>query len=147
LFVLVVSLAIHVAPIGRRTDALTRMMALAAAFIWVGSVVTCYTPSLNDWMTAVVRNLSFFTGVLNLIVWFICARSETRDTQRLMIAGGLGLQMTGEAIGQAIRQMRLGYAFTVGGSIFIVVTHLLCLFIWWRALNTTTATPTNQRYA
>jgi hypothetical protein len=61
--------------------------------------------------------------------------------QRLMIAGGLGLQMTGEAIGQAIRQMHLSYGVSVAGSVFIVLTHLLCLFIWWRALSV------DQRYA
>jgi hypothetical protein len=135
LFVLVVSLAMHVAPVSRRTNAMARFIALGAGAIWLGSVGICYSPSVNTWMTSVVRNLSFFTGVLNLIVWFLCARSETRDVQRLMIAGGLGLQMTGEAIGQALRQMRVSYEVTAAGSIFIVVTHLLCLFIWWRALS------------
>ena len=141
LFVLVVSLAIHVAPVNRRTNAMTRLMGFGAAAIWLGSVAICHSPNLNTWMTTVVRNLSFFTGILNLIVWFLCARSETRDPQRLMIAGGLGLQMTGEAIGQALRQMRVSHEVTVAGSIFIVLTHLLCLFIWWRALTV------DERYA
>ena len=141
LFVLVVSLAIHVAPKNKRTDAMSRLIAAAAGLIWLGSVASCYSSNLNAWMTTVVRNLSFFTGVLNLIVWFLIARSEERDMQRLMIAGGLGLQMTGEAIGQAIRQMRISYEVSVVGSVFIVLTHLLCLYIWWRALQT------DQRYA
>jgi hypothetical protein len=52
-----------------------------------------------------------------------------------MIAGGLGLQMTGEAIGQAIRQLNVSMQVSLGGSIFIVLTHFLCLFIWWRAFT------------
>jgi hypothetical protein len=141
LFVLVVSLAIHVAPANRRTNAMSRMIAATAGLIWIGSVACCYSPKLNAWMTSVVRNLSFFTGVLNLVVWFLIARSEERDMQRLMIAGGLGLQMTGEAIGQAMRQMHISYEVSVVGSIFIVLTHLFCLYIWWRALSA------DQRYA
>ena len=141
LFVLVVSLAMHVAPVNRRTNAMVRWMGLSAGAIWLGSVATCYSPNLNTWMTTVVRNLSFFTGVLNLIVWFLCARSQIRDPQRLLITGGLGLQMTGEAIGQALRQMRVSYEVSAAGNIVIVLTHLLCLFIWWRALST------DERYA
>ena len=135
LFALVVSLAMHMLPDGRRTDAFGRIVALAGALVWIGSVAFCYSVNLNTWMTTVVRNLSFFTGVLNLVAWFMFAKVQPRDTQRLMIAGGLGLQMTGEAIGQAIRQMQLSYSMSLGGSIFIVLTHFLCLFIWWRALN------------
>lgn len=86
-------------------------------------------------MTTVARNLSFFTAVLNLVAWFMFVRVQPRDVQRLMIAGGLGLQMTGEAIGQAVRQMNVSMQVSLGGSIFIVLTHLLCLFIWWRALT------------
>lgn len=135
LFALVVSLAMHMLPEGRRTEAFGRMIALGGGLIWIGSVAICYTANLNTWMTTVVRNLSFFTGVLNLLAWFMFARVQPRDTQRLMIAGGLGLQMTGEAIGQAIRQLNLSRDISLGGSIFIVLTHFLCLFIWWRALS------------
>lgn len=141
LFALVISLAMHVLPANRRNASMARLTALVGGLIWITSVATCYSPSVNTWMTAVVRNLSFFSGVLNLVVWFLCARRQTRDVQRLMIAGGLGLQMTGEALGQAIRQMSISYQVTVGASIFIVLAHLLCLFIWWRALNS------NERYA
>lgn len=135
LFALVVSLAVYVLPVNRRTTAMTRLMALSAAVIWTISVAACYTIKFNAWMTAVARNLSFFNGVLTLMVWFLCARRETRDIQRLMIAGGLGLQMTGEAIGQAVRQMKISEPVTTGASVFIVLTHLMCLFIWWRALE------------
>jgi hypothetical protein len=135
LFSLVISLAMHMLPEGRRTAAFGRLIALTGGAIWLGSVALCYSTNLNNWMTSVARNLSFFTAALNLVAWFMFARVQPRDVQRLMIAGGLGLQMTGEAIGQAVRQMNVSIQVTAGGSIFIVLTHLLCLFIWWRALT------------
>jgi hypothetical protein len=135
LFSLVISLAMHMLPNDRKTAAFGRIIALAGGAIWIGSVALCYSTNLNAWMTTVVRNLSFFTGVLNLVAWFMFARLQPRDTQRLMIAGGLGLQMTGEAIGQAIRQLNISMQVSLAGSIFIVLTHFLCLFIWWRALT------------
>jgi hypothetical protein len=135
LFALVISLAMHMMPHGRRTAAFARLIALAGGAIWIGSVAICYSTNLNNWMTTVARNLSFFTAVLNLVAWFMFVRVQPRDVQRLMIAGGLGLQMTGEAIGQAVRQMNVSMQVSLLGSIFIVLTHLLCLFIWWRALT------------
>ena len=65
-----------------------------------------------------IRNLSFFTGVLNLGVWFAYARSRIRDTRRLIIAAGLGLQMTGEAIGHAIRQLDFSIQISLGSQHF-----------------------------
>jgi hypothetical protein len=102
---------------------------------WSGSF-DCHAlfARLGKWMTAAVRNMSFATGVMNLLAWFAYAKAGARDTTRLMISGGLGLQMTGEAIGQAIRQMETSNEAMLGASIFIVITHFLCLFIWWRAL-------------
>ena len=135
LFAMVVALAMHVVPPGRRNEAFTRLIALLGAAVWIGSVIVCYSPNLNTWMVSLIRNLSFFTGVLNLGVWFAYARSRIRDTRRLIIAAGLGLQMTGEAIGHAIRQLDLSMQISLTASLFIVLTHFLCLFLWWRALT------------
>lgn len=135
LFAVVVSLAVHVIPNGRRAEAYGRMFTFSAVTIWVGSVVAHHQDNLNTWMTAVVRNLSFFTGVLDIFVWFAYARSGVRDMPRLLIAAGLGLQMTGEAIGQAVRQLNISRNVNLTGAMIIVLAHLLCLYIWWRALN------------
>jgi hypothetical protein len=136
LFALVVSLAAHVLPTGRKGEAYGRLVTLAAIGIWAGSILAYYDANLNRWMTTVVRNLSFFTGILNLFVWFAYARTRSSDVTRLMIAAGLGLQMTGEATGQAIRLMNFSVNSKLAGALFVVLSHLLCLFIWWRALRT-----------
>lgn len=139
LFAMVVMLAVGVIPSGRKSEAYSRIFSVAAVTIWLGSILMYHTQDLNTWMTSVVRNLSFFTGVMNLFVWFAYARSQSRELTRLMISAGLGLQMTGEAIGQAIRQLNYSRNTNLAGAIFIVVTHLLCLYIWWRALQNDTS--------
>lgn len=138
LFALVASLTAHAVPAGRRADTYGRTVSIVAVVVWVGSVLLYYDDNLNAWMTALVRNLSFLTGIMNLGVWFAYARAENRDILRLMIAAGLGLQMTGEAIGQAIRLMNFAWQTNLAASLFIVLAHFLCLFIWWRAFQTTT---------
>lgn len=136
LFALVVSLAAHVIPTDRKGDAYGRLITISALAIWAGSLLAYYDPNLNKWMTKVVRNLSFFTGILNLFVWFAYARSRGSDITRLMVAAGLGLQMTGEAIGQAIRLINYSKSSKLAGALLVVISHLMCLFIWWRALRT-----------
>lgn len=146
LFALVAALAFHVIPSsGRKGQVYNRLFTVAAVAIWAGSLLITYDPRMNRWMTAVVRNLSFFTGILNLIAWFAYARAQNRDMVRLMIVAGLGLQMTGEAIGQAIRQMRIWEASNLTGGLIIVLSHMLCLYIWWRALSIDAPKRNRQR--
>lgn len=144
LFGLVVSLASHVMPEDRKGQAYHRLFTVAAIAVWAGSIMWNYDPRINRWMTVVVRNLSFFTGMLNLFAWFAYARARERDMIRLMVVAGLGLQMTGEAIGQAIRQMRAWDNSNLIGGLIVVLSHLLCLFIWWRALRAGESSPSED---
>jgi hypothetical protein len=52
--------------------------------------------------------------------------------------------MTGEAIGQAIRLMKISTHSNLAGALFVVLSHLLCLFIWWRALRASESTPLEE---
>jgi hypothetical protein len=88
-------------------------------------------------MVRVVRNLSFGSAVLILIVWFLLLSDEKRDTCRLLLVGGLGVQMTGEAMGQSIRQIfSTNYAAAFLGGLLVILTHQLCLTIWLQAFRT-----------
>jgi hypothetical protein len=135
LFALVVSLAAHIIPTDRKGQAYGRLLTTSAIAIWAGSLLAYYDANLNLWMTSVVRNLSFYTGILNLFVWFAYARLRTTDVTRLMIAAGLGLQMTGAAIGQAIRLMNYSKNSKLAGALLMVISHMICIFIWWRAFR------------
>jgi hypothetical protein len=133
MYAVVISLAIKSLPYGRSRPALVRLaLAFAIAFYSL-SMALEYRPVLNEWMMTVVRNLSFGSAVANLGLWFYLIHGDRRDITTLMLAGGLGLQMTGEAVGQSIRHLVPAQAFAA--SMLIVASHFLCMLIWWQALQ------------
>ncbi len=140
LYAVVISLVLHAMPNSRRRAALLRLLVAVALLFWVGSIFIYQDPNISRWMTKVVRNLSFCSAVATLILWFVLIASEKRDTRLLVITGGLGLQMTGEAIGQSLIQ--ISRSTQVVGILTLMFAHFLCLYIWWRAFSTgTESTP------
>lgn len=133
MFAVVVSLIVGVIPESNRKRTILHAVLGAAALFWISSLTWTHSADLNAWMTKVVRNLSFGSAVLDLGLWFALISFRSRDTRRLLIAGGLGLQMTGEAIGQSLRQLLPSYTTALVGSLFVVFAHFLCLVIWWYA--------------
>lgn len=90
----------------------------------------------NEAMTTVVRNLSFCAAAMNFLLWFFLIGRRKRDTSLLLISSGLGVQMAGHAIGHSLRQMwRISRDLVPVGNTIIVISHFLCLFIWWYALR------------
>jgi Zn-dependent protease with chaperone function len=134
LYAVVISLVLHAMPDSRRRAALLRLLVALALLFWIGSVLIYQEPSLNKWMIKVVRNLSFCSAVATLILWLVLIASEKRDTRLLVITGGLGLQMTGEAMGQSLIQISK-HTFELG-VLTLMFAHFLCLYIWWRAFRT-----------
>ena len=134
LYAVVISLVLHAMPDSRRRAALLRLLVAVALLFWAGSIFVYQDPNLSKWMTKVVRNLSFCSAVATLILWFVLIASEKRDTRLLVITGGLGLQMTGEAIGQSLRQ--ISKSTEILGILTLMFAHFLCLYIWWRAFST-----------
>lgn len=133
-YAVVISLVLHAMPDSRRRAALLRLLVALALLFWVGSIVVYQDPHVSKWMTKVVRNLSFCSAVATLVLWFVLIASEKRDTRLLVITGGLGLQMTGEAIGQSLIQ--ISKSTQIVGVLTLMFAHFLCLYIWWRAFST-----------
>jgi hypothetical protein len=53
-----------------------------------------------------------------------------------MVTGGLGLQFTGEAIGQSLRQLsHHHHAILFLGNMLMSVAHLLRLYVWMEAFR------------
>jgi hypothetical protein len=53
-----------------------------------------------------------------------------------MVTGGLGLQFTGEAIGQSLRQISQNhFSLFVLGNLIGGITHLLRLYVWREAFR------------
>ena len=88
------------------------------------------------WMTQVTRDLSAASAVLTLLLWLMLISSRKKDHLLLMVTGGLGLQFTGEAIAQSLRQMshhRLGVLIV--GNLVAGGVQLLRLYVWLEAFR------------
>jgi hypothetical protein len=135
LYCVVISLVLHAMPSNQKRSALIRMLVGLAFLFWAGCILFYYDPNRNTayWMTLVIRNISFCTAIVTLILWFVLIASEKRDPRLLMITGGLGVQVTGEAIGQSLRN--LSQRTALAGGLMGIFALFLCLYIWWRALQ------------
>jgi hypothetical protein len=127
LYAVIVSLGLRVLP-GRTARPHLVKYAAAFAVLFYGScLLLLYQPDMNLWMTDVVRNVSFASAVLNLAVWLYTIAAQPRDMTVLLIACGLGIQITGEAIGQSLRQ--LFPASWLAANLLIIGTHFACMLI------------------
>jgi hypothetical protein len=62
--------------------------------------------------------------------------TKRKDHQLLMITAGLGLQFTGEAIGNALRQMSQHRPVVLlTGNILLGASHLMRLYVWLEAFR------------
>jgi hypothetical protein len=136
LFVVVVSLierAMHASPF--RNHVRTALAGLAVLSVCL-SLTTHASPSFSLWMTKVARDLSFGSVALTLVLWSLLISSPKKDRQLLMVTGGLGLQFTGEAIGQSLRQLSNHHHSTLlVGNLLLSMSHLLRLYVWAEAFR------------
>lgn len=92
--------------------------------------------------TVWLRDLNFCSVILDLILWTFLIAKRGPDLQLLLLTSGLGIQFCGGAIGEALRQLAVrgrSHTLSMGGATVMVVSYLLFLFIWWRALRTAEA--------
>jgi len=91
----------------------------------------------NLWATQVGRDLSFGSVGLTLLLWVNLISSQRKDTQLLMVTGGLGLQFTGEAIGQSMRQLSVPHhhILLLAGNLVLAASHLMRLYVWSEAFR------------
>jgi hypothetical protein len=127
LYAVIVSIGLRVLP-GRMTrPQLVRYAAAFAVLFYAGCLVLLYEFDVNLWMTGVVRNVSFASAVLNLAVWLYTISTHPRDMMVLLIACGLGIQITGEAVGQSLRH--LFPAWWLAANLLVVGAHFACMLI------------------
>jgi hypothetical protein len=88
--------------------------------------------------TKVARDLSFSAVILNLLLWSLLLARKSTDRTLLLVTGGLGLQFTGDAIGQSMRQLaqpgKIVWLLWVG-NLLVVCSHLLRVYVWWEAFR------------
>jgi len=96
-----------------------------------------YSHHYNLWATQVGRDLSFGSVALTLLLWVTLISARRKDTQLLMVTGGLGLQFTGEAIGQSMRQLSVPHhhILLLAGNLVLTASHLMRLYVWSEAFR------------
>jgi len=93
------------------------------------------TQSMGNWMTPWTRNMNFYAAILDLGLWVALIGSRQKDYKLLMISGALGIQFTGIAIAQALRQMTKSPMLATLIGDFIILSYLACTYIWWQAFR------------
>ena len=88
------------------------------------------------WMTLWVRDMDFTAAIVDLAICTLLLASRQKDTQVLLISGGLGIQFTGEAMGESLRYLFPQWSSATGpGTIIVVATSLAAFWVLWRALR------------
>jgi len=110
------------------------VVAVTASFAAVTFFIH-FDPTLPswDWMTPWTRDLNFGAAILDLGLWAALIGARDKDYTLLMVAGAMGIQFTGGAIGQAARNMSPAAHMVMGD--FIALANLACLYIWWHAFR------------
>jgi len=83
------------------------------------------------WFNGLIQWFNFGGAIMNLGLWTALLANKKRDPQLVMVSIGLGLAVTGAAMGFGLRQ------FTSASSgarefanLVVVLTHVLGLFVW-----------------
>jgi len=134
LIFLVVLSFVHQALAGAsRRPLLGRLLWGVVAVFSIASLILTKDPILGYWMTNLSRNLGFLAVILNLVLWAVLIQYRRGDRILLMVTGGMGIQMAGKAVGHSLRQ--LSPAAWPAGNLILVLSHLVCLYIWWQAFR------------
>ena len=137
IFAVVISLT-YLATSNLRSRKLVRAGLIAGAIILAGALFLIHYDSHAvvgkwTWMTLWVRDIDFAAAFLDLGLWTLLLASRHKDTQLLMLSGGLGIQFAGEAIGQSLRYL---FQWPLSpGDLVGMITNLVGLWIWWQALR------------
>jgi hypothetical protein len=102
----------------------------AAISLWVHSDPNL---PLGRYMTRWTRDLNFWEVFLFLGLWALLISSRQKDYKLLLITGALGIQVTGGAIGMALRDV--APAIVAPASDFLMITNVVRLYIWWQAFR------------
>jgi hypothetical protein len=130
-YVVVISLIFSASEQSARRASIGRFLITGSVLFAALSLYFTYNLGLNYWMTRFSRNLGFLAVILSLVLWAALLKHRRPDQTLLMVTGGMGIQMAGKAIGHALRQ--LSPSTLTAGNLVIVLSHLLCLYVWLQA--------------
>jgi hypothetical protein len=95
------------------------------------------------WMTPWTRDLNFCAAILDFGLWTMLIGARERDFRLLMVSGALGIQFTGDAIGQSLRGMSASVQ-AVGAAV-IPWVNIACTYMMWQAFRARRKVPVAER--
>ena len=132
LYVVVISLIFCASEQSAKRAPIRRLLIAGSVLYAALSLYFTYYHDMNLWMTQFSRNVGFLAVILNLVLWATLLKHRRPDQTLLLVSGGIGIQMAGKAIGHSLRQFRIT---VTAGDLVIVLSHLLCLYVWWQAFR------------
>jgi hypothetical protein len=85
------------------------------------------------WFNSTSQLLNFGAAIMNVILWGALIQSKKRDPQILALSVGLGILVTGAAIGYGLRHFIPQGGYTAAFNLFVNLTQLAAYLIWCRA--------------
>jgi hypothetical protein len=138
LYVVVISLIFSASEQSAKRAPIRRLLIAGSVLYAALSLYFTYNHGLDLWMTQFSRNVGFLAVILNLVLWATLLKHRRPDPTLLLVSGGIGIQMAGKAIGHSLRQFRIT---VTTGDLVIVLSHLVCLYVWWQAFRQPSARP------
>jgi len=135
-FLLVISLVYYATAHMRPRRTLLAAIIGGTALVAAVSFWIHYDPTqpIGRYMTRWTRELNFYGAILDLGLWALLIGSRKKDYKLLLVTGALGIQFTGGAIGQSIRDMSPNLVAVA--SDLVMVTNFARLYIWYQAFRT-----------
>jgi hypothetical protein len=119
-----------------------RTSLVAGALLFAGvSFIFHYNANLGRdvWMTRWMMDVSFCSAILDLALWMFLISARKKDQLVLLLSGALGIQFTGEAIGESVRNLAVHYhnskTLSLCGTVLTTVADLACIYLWWQAFR------------
>jgi len=137
-FALVISL-IDQALTRMRSRRAVRAGLIAGAILFAGiSFLIHHGPRLSASMTLWTRDLNFGAAILDVGLWSLLIATHQGEHRLLLVSGALGMQFTGEAMGESIRNLSLAQmnqTVSLTGSVVVMLADLACLYVWWQTFR------------
>ncbi len=87
----------------------------------------------GTWFNSTSQLLNFGAAIMNVILWGALIQSRNRDPQILALSLGMGILVTGTAIGYGLRHFVPQGGWTAVFNLFLNLTQLAAWLIWCRA--------------
>jgi len=135
LFAAVISLIYH-ASSGSQSRPRLALMLTAGSILFAGATFMIHHGGharVGEWMTLWIRDLAFCAAILDLGLWLLLLATRRTESRLLLLSGGLGIQFTGEALGESLRNL---FPLELSpGDVVSLLAGLAALWIWWHALR------------